>query len=48
MTGVAVRLGQTMGLHRDGITLGLSPFETEMRRRLWWHLVHLDFRAADM
>ncbi|KAK9365633.1 hypothetical protein V1509DRAFT_371794 [Lipomyces kononenkoae] len=37
-----------MGLHRDGTSLGLSPFETEMRRRLWWHLVHVDFRIADV
>lgn len=37
-----------MGLHRDGTTLGLSPFETEMRRRLWWNLVHMDFRTADV
>lgn len=37
-----------MGLHRDGTFLGLSPFETEMRRRLWWHLAHIDFRTADV
>ena len=48
MSGVAIRLAQTMGLHRDGTNLGLSPFETEMRRRLWWHLVQMDFRISDM
>lgn len=31
-----------MGLHRDGESLNLTPFETEMRRRLWWNLVILD------
>lgn len=31
-----------MGLHRDGLMLGLSPFETEMRRRVWWQIVLLD------
>lgn len=31
-----------MGLHRDGESLNLTPFETEMRRRLWWQLVILD------
>ncbi|KAL9090655.1 MAG: hypothetical protein Q9165_005143 [Trypethelium subeluteriae] len=45
---VAIRLARKMGLHRDGTSLGLSPFETEMRRRLWWHLVHVDFRTADL
>lgn len=35
-----------MGLHRDGQILGLSPFEIEMRRRVWWHIVLLDFRSA--
>ncbi|KAI1098360.1 putative C6 transcription factor [Jackrogersella minutella] len=48
MTGVAVRLGRKMGLHRDGTSLGLPPFETEMRRRLWWQLAHMDFRTADV
>ena len=31
-----------MGLHRDGQMLGLSPFDTEMRRRVWWQIVLLD------
>ncbi|KIX93152.1 uncharacterized protein Z520_11209 [Fonsecaea multimorphosa CBS 102226] len=48
LSGVAVRLALKMGLHRDGESLGLSLFESEMRRRLWWHIVHIDFRAADM
>ncbi|KIW92326.1 uncharacterized protein Z519_07310 [Cladophialophora bantiana CBS 173.52] len=48
LSGVAVRLALKMGLHRDGEFLRLTPFETEMRRRLWWHIVHVDFRAADM
>ena len=37
-----------MGLHRDGSSLGLSPFQTELRRRLWWHIVHLEFRISDL
>ncbi|RLL96870.1 hypothetical protein CFD26_104957 [Aspergillus turcosus] len=48
LSGVAIRLTRKMGLHRDGSFLGLSPFDTEMRRRLWWHLVHVDFRIADV
>jgi hypothetical protein len=48
LSGVAVRIAHKMRLHRDGSFLGLSPFETEMRRRLWWHVVHLDFRISDL
>lgn len=48
LCGVALRLAQKMGLHRDGTSLGLSLFETEMRRRLWWYIAHLDFRTSDL
>jgi len=37
-----------MGLHRDGTSLKLSPFNTEMRRRLWWQIVILDGRTAEL
>jgi len=47
LTGLAVRLCIGLGLHRDGAKLGLSPFDTEMRRRLWWGLCVLDVRAAE-
>lgn len=46
LSGVALRIGQRMGLHQDGERLGLSPFETEMRRRLWWQLVLQDAHFA--
>ncbi len=48
LTGIAVRIAQVMGLPRDGETLGLPPFETEMRRRLWWQLKFHDFRTAEL
>ncbi|KAH1293824.1 hypothetical protein KXX11_009057 [Aspergillus fumigatus] len=48
LSGVSIRLARKMGLHRDGSLLGLSPFDAEMRRRLWWHLVHVDFLLADV
>ncbi|KAJ4168217.1 hypothetical protein NW765_016903 [Fusarium oxysporum] len=35
-----------MGLHRDGEALGLRPFETEIRRRLWWRIYMLDARCG--
>ncbi|KAL1893344.1 hypothetical protein Sste5346_006522 [Sporothrix stenoceras] len=47
LNGLAIRLAQSMGLHRDGSHLKLSPFETEMRLRLWWHLCILDSRAPE-
>ena len=48
LTGIAVRIAQSMGLERDGIPLGLPPFETEMRRRIWWQLKFHDFRTAEL
>jgi hypothetical protein len=38
-SGVAQRIGQRIGLHRDGAKLGLPPFEVEIRRRLWWQIL---------
>lgn len=48
LTGVAVRIAQSMGLDRDGVSLGLPPFETEIRRRVWWLLKGHDFRTAEL
>ncbi|RMZ78316.1 hypothetical protein DV737_g3935, partial [Chaetothyriales sp. CBS 132003] len=45
--GMAVHLAQVLGIHRDGTHFGLTPFDTEMRRRLWWHISILDSRAAE-
>ncbi|KAB8262561.1 fungal-specific transcription factor domain-containing protein [Aspergillus pseudonomiae] len=47
-TGVAVRIAQRMGLHRDGGSLDLSPFDMEMRRRLFWQLIPLDGYAGQV
>ncbi|KAK1144544.1 hypothetical protein N8T08_005417 [Aspergillus melleus] len=47
LNGLAIRLAQSLGLHRDGADLQLSPFDTEMRLRLWWHLCVLDARAPE-
>ncbi|KAI9762328.1 MAG: hypothetical protein M4579_000477 [Chaenotheca gracillima] len=48
LTGVAIRIAQSMGLERDGSSLGLPPFEAEMRRRIWWLLKTHDFRTAEL
>ncbi|KAF4979787.1 hypothetical protein FDECE_18006 [Fusarium decemcellulare] len=42
LMGLVSRSAEQLGLHRDGTVLGLSPIETEERRRLWWQLQHLD------
>ncbi|KAF2103639.1 hypothetical protein NA57DRAFT_50511 [Rhizodiscina lignyota] len=47
LTGLVVRMAQTLGLHRDGSHFELNPFEIEMRRRLWWQIRILDSRASD-
>ncbi|KAI4245871.1 MAG: hypothetical protein LQ352_006500 [Teloschistes flavicans] len=47
LTGVAIRIAQRMGLHRDGADLKLPPLETEIRRRLWWQILLLEVRAAE-
>ena len=48
LTGVAVRIAQSMGLERDGVSLDLPAFESEMRRRLWQLLTTHDFRTAEL
>lgn len=47
LTGLVVRMAQTLGLHRDGGHYDLPPFDTEMRRRLWWQICILDSRASE-
>ncbi|CAK7199617.1 hypothetical protein SEUCBS139899_002300 [Sporothrix eucalyptigena] len=48
LNGVVLRIAQKMGLHRDGEVLGLSPFETEIRRRVWWQIMMVDAKYALM
>lgn len=48
LTGVAVRIAEQMGLDRDGSSFGLSVFESEIRRRMWWLLKTHDFRTAEL
>ncbi|KAH6639679.1 fungal-specific transcription factor domain-containing protein [Boeremia exigua] len=47
LTGLVVRIAQTLGIHRDGSHFGLPPFEIEMRRRLWWQVCVLDARSSE-
>ena len=48
LTGVAIRIAEGMGLHCDGASLGVPPFEAEIRRRIWWLLKMHDIRAAEL
>ncbi|KAK4225072.1 fungal-specific transcription factor domain-containing protein [Podospora fimiseda] len=48
LSGVALRIGQRIGLHRDGEKLGLPPFEVQMRRRIFCQLLPLDGVASHM
>lgn len=48
MTGLAIRMAQALGLHRDGSHFPhLTPFEVEVRRRVWWAICSLDLRASE-
>jgi hypothetical protein len=48
LIGIAVRLALRMGLHRDPSKLGgnLTPFQGEMRRRLWHILLQVDLLCS--
>lgn len=48
MSGVGLRLARGIGIHRDAKSLGIPPFEAEMRRRLWCYISMLDNRSAEM
>ncbi|KAL2430844.1 Aurofusarin cluster transcription factor aurR2 [Exophiala dermatitidis] len=48
LTGLALRMAEGMGLHRDGTVLGLKPFEAEIRRRIWWQLRMMDGRSSEL
>lgn len=41
-------MAQRVGLHRDGTSLKLPVFEVEMRRRLWFNIILLEVRAAEL
>jgi hypothetical protein len=46
LSGTMLRIAQKMGYHRDGESLNLPPFETEMRRRIWWQVIIQDVKYA--
>ncbi|KAI0973607.1 transcription factor [Xylaria arbuscula] len=47
LTSLVYHIARTIGLHRDGTNFGLRPFETELRRRLWWQICTIDSRSSE-
>ncbi|KAF4964443.1 hypothetical protein FSARC_7629 [Fusarium sarcochroum] len=47
LSGLAVRLAQNFGIHREDSFSGLSKFEADMRRRLWWQLAITEAPSAE-
>lgn len=45
LCGIAVRLAQRMGLHSED-EQHLNPFDVQIRRRVWWHILLTDNFAA--
>ncbi|PYH94188.1 hypothetical protein BO71DRAFT_430227 [Aspergillus ellipticus CBS 707.79] len=46
LTGIAKRNARRLGLHQESFTAALTPFQMEMRRRLWSQIVMYDAMAA--
>lgn len=46
LTGLAVGMGQGLRLHQ--YESNISVFDMEMRRRLWWQILLIDGRAAQL
>ena len=47
LLGLAVRLAHALEIHRDGEGLLYTPFEAEMRRRLWAGIMVLDIHGVE-
>ena len=48
IAGIALRTAQRIGIHKDSDEYGLLPFESQMRRRLWWQILFIEVRAAEV
>ncbi|KAH8593233.1 fungal-specific transcription factor domain-containing protein [Bisporella sp. PMI_857] len=46
LSGMALRIAQTMGLHQESTFESLNTVETETRRRIWWTLCIIDNRVS--
>lgn len=49
LTGVLARVAVSTNFHHDGSnSANITPFEIEMRRRLWWQICFIDSRSEDV
>lgn len=48
LTAIAERIAKRNDFHRNAQDRGMSAFGKEMRKRLWWQIILLDSRAAEM
>ena len=48
MNGQAIRIAERIGMHSEELLSKQTPFEAEMRRRLWWAMVLLDSRISGL
>ncbi|KAL9054490.1 MAG: hypothetical protein Q9162_004136 [Coniocarpon cinnabarinum] len=48
IAGIAVRIAERLGIHRDGEHLNLPIAQAEERRRIWWHLQHMEITNGRM
>lgn len=48
LMGMAVRIAERMGLHRDGDDLGLPTLRSEERRRMWWQLQDMEIAIGSL
>jgi hypothetical protein len=46
IVGTCIRAAQQLGLHREASRKGLGAVNSELGRRIWWHLVELDIQSA--
>ena len=47
MLAIAIRIAQRMGIHSESTLGTCTPFEAELRRRLWWSLMLFDTRINE-
>ncbi|OCL12680.1 hypothetical protein AOQ84DRAFT_333872 [Glonium stellatum] len=48
LTGLAIRLAQQIGVHREPANFSFSPWVAEMRRRMWNYTYYLDSRGLEI
>jgi hypothetical protein len=47
VVATGIRIAEGMGLHRDGESFDIPPFELHIRRLVWYQLAFLDIRIAE-